>query len=140
MIGVPRAEWKSRKGELLDHCKAESPEGLVVDNESKCPVSGKRRYASELACCSRAISCAASSNFTGGWTKGSIFCFSRFTARTSVSKGPFQDNQTALRASQWPGDAAAPIDNAARDSCGSSCLPPRGNRARRPRPHSRSCP
>jgi hypothetical protein len=27
--------------------KQESSEGLVVDNESKCPVSGKRKYASE---------------------------------------------------------------------------------------------
>jgi hypothetical protein len=27
--------------------KEESPEGLVVENESKCPVSGKRKYASE---------------------------------------------------------------------------------------------
>ena len=47
MIGVPRTEWKSRKGERLDHGKEESPEGLVVDKESKCPVSGKRKYASE---------------------------------------------------------------------------------------------
>lgn len=47
MIGVPREEWKSRKVEWLDHGKEESPEGLVVDNESKCPVSGKRKYASE---------------------------------------------------------------------------------------------
>jgi hypothetical protein len=27
--------------------KEESPERLVVDNESKCPVSGKRKYATE---------------------------------------------------------------------------------------------
>ena len=47
MIGVPREEWKSRTDERLDHRKEESPEGLVVDNESKCPVSGKRKYASE---------------------------------------------------------------------------------------------
>jgi len=47
MIGVPRAEWKSRKGERLDHGKEESPECHVVDNESKNPVSGKRMYASE---------------------------------------------------------------------------------------------
>ena len=42
-----RMEWNSRKGESLDHSKEESPEGLVVDSESKCPVSGKRKYASE---------------------------------------------------------------------------------------------
>lgn len=47
MIEVSRTECKNRKGERLDRCKAESLEGLVVDNESKCPVSGKRKYASE---------------------------------------------------------------------------------------------
>ena len=47
MIGVPRQEWESGTGEQLDLCKEESPEGLAVDNESKCPVSGKRKYASE---------------------------------------------------------------------------------------------
>jgi hypothetical protein len=47
MIGVPRPERKSRNGERLDQGKEESPEGLVVDNESKCPVTGKRKYASE---------------------------------------------------------------------------------------------
>jgi len=35
MIGLTRTERKSHKGRR------------VVDNESKCPVSGKRKYASE---------------------------------------------------------------------------------------------
>jgi hypothetical protein len=47
MIDVSRTEWKSREDEGLDCGKEESPEGLVMDNESKCPVSGKRKYASE---------------------------------------------------------------------------------------------
>ena len=47
MIGVSLIEWKSHEGERVDHGKEESPEGLVVDKESKCPVSGKRKYASE---------------------------------------------------------------------------------------------
>jgi len=47
MIAVHRTEWKSRNGERLDQGKEEAPEGPVVDNESKCPVTGKRKYASE---------------------------------------------------------------------------------------------
>jgi len=46
-LGFLASNGKVRKSERLDHRKEESPEGLVVDNESKCPVSGKRKYASE---------------------------------------------------------------------------------------------
>jgi hypothetical protein len=37
----------SRKGEWLDRGKEESLEGRAVGDEEKCPVSGKRKYASE---------------------------------------------------------------------------------------------
>jgi len=47
MMGIRGTEWKWRNGELLDRGEEEFPEGLVVDDESKCPVSGKRKYASE---------------------------------------------------------------------------------------------
>jgi hypothetical protein len=62
MIGVPRIEWKSREGKRLDHRKEESPEGLVVDDESKCPVSGKRKYASEAEALATASHQLATSN------------------------------------------------------------------------------
>jgi hypothetical protein len=45
--GDRRTEKENRKVERRDRGKAESPEGFVVDDESKCPVSGKRKYASE---------------------------------------------------------------------------------------------
>lgn len=46
MIGV-RAEPKSRRPNGLTNAKQEVTKGFVVNDESKCPVSGKRKYASE---------------------------------------------------------------------------------------------
>ena len=46
-MGIPGTERKGRNGGYPDRGKEEFPEGIVVDNESKCPVSGKRKYASE---------------------------------------------------------------------------------------------
>jgi hypothetical protein len=37
----------NRKAERPHYRKEEPPEGLMAGNESKCPVSGKRKYASE---------------------------------------------------------------------------------------------
>jgi hypothetical protein len=44
MIGVP---LKNGKIARLAHVQKEVAVGIVVDNESKCPVSGKRKYATE---------------------------------------------------------------------------------------------
>jgi len=52
---------KIGRDKWLDHGKEKS-EGLVVDNESKCPVSGKRKYASEGEALATAAHQIASAN------------------------------------------------------------------------------
>lgn len=47
MMGIVGTEWKRREGEYLGRGENDSSEGLVMDNESRCPVSGKRKYATE---------------------------------------------------------------------------------------------
>ena len=49
MIGIPGEEYGSHRDRGQEHRSPYFPEGLVMDNVSKCPVSGKRKYATEGA-------------------------------------------------------------------------------------------
>ena len=49
MIGFSSATRAARKNAWQDRGSEESPTRLAMDNASKCPVSGKRKYATEGA-------------------------------------------------------------------------------------------
>ena len=62
MMGIAGTEWKRRNGEWPDRRQEALSEGLVVDSESKCPVSGKRKYASECEALATAAHQVATAN------------------------------------------------------------------------------
>jgi len=62
MIGFSSATRAARKNAWQDRSSEESPGRLAMDSTSKCPVSGKRKYATEgaaLATAKHQISTAA---------------------------------------------------------------------------------
>ena len=66
MVEVSRSRWKYRRGERLDPGNVESPEGLAMDKDSKCAVSGKRKYASEGEALATAAHLIATANAPKG--------------------------------------------------------------------------